>query len=532
MMNKIENYLHEFLLVFFVNRRLIKRVFLGFALITVLLPLVLKPTFEITAEVIVQSKKLSQTDADNAVLTTDPDKFIPPSLADMETESNILRSPTLLRETIGQLIDEGVLTGNPSLLSRLIFIPIKDWVITPLKNHVLNPVKSMLGFEIEPPRDAEIDAFTAEALKNLEIGTLPGSNVISVVYKSPNAAQGTRLVERLLKNYLISRQDLQSSDLPESFYEQKNLQYQVRLDKLEGQRQELLGAAQASDPKEEITFRLNAINTEEQSLNGYRDQALENKQLLDYLKTQLAVVRKNRMTNYTFPFAFANTVDNVSYEDREIKQLGEKLAELVTEYGNTADTYQADSVPMRKLRDQITRARAQFLQVVQNRIQERTNDLQITQSVIDQKVARIDDYKSRVRDLQQVLSKLRQLDTQIDALHKAFFTYTQRYEESRGERLINGELSNARVLSQPYEPSEAAFPKPMLIITLGLLTGLLLAIALGYVYEFFDHRFKHPAQISDHLNLPVLMVIDTTEKPQANPYPRWTWRWAWYWAKQ
>ena len=51
-MTKIENYLHEFLLVFFVNRRLIKRVFLGFAVIALLLPLVLKQSFEITAEAV------------------------------------------------------------------------------------------------------------------------------------------------------------------------------------------------------------------------------------------------------------------------------------------------------------------------------------------------------------------------------------------------------------------------------------------------------------------------------------------------
>jgi len=530
-MTKIENYLHEFLLVFFVNRRLIKRVFLGFAVIALLLPLVLKQSFEITAEVIVQSKKLSQTDA-NTVLAPDSDKFIPPSLADMETESNILRSPTLIRDTIDQLRREGQFGGSEGLLTRLIVKPIRNGLIDPLRNHVINPVRGFFGLAVDPVRDTSLDAFTDQAVKDLKIGTLPGSNVISIVYASPNAAEGTRFVERLLANYLKNRQDLQSNELPEAFYEQKKAQYQSRLDDLEGKRQALLEAAHASDPKEEITFRLNAINTEEQSLNGYRDQALENQRRLDYLQKNLAAARKAGLTDYTFPFAFANTVDNVAYEDREIKQLGEQLTNLVSQYGTTADTYRADSVPMQQQREQIVRARAQFLKVVENRVRERSSDLQITQSVIAQKTARINDYKARVRDLQEVLSKLRQLDTEIDALHKAFFTYTQRYEESRGERLISGELSNARVLSQPYEPSEAAFPKPMLIIPLGLLTGLLLAIALGYVYEFFDHRFKHPAQVSDHLGLPVLMVLNAVEQPQVNPYARWTWRWAWHWAKQ
>ena len=246
-MTKIENYLHEFLLVFFVNRRLIKRVFLGFAVIALLLPLVLKQSFEITAEVIVQSKKLSQTDA-NTVLAPDSDKFIPPSLADMETESNILRSPTLIRDTIDQLRREGQFGGSEGLLTRLIVKPIRNGLIDPLRNHVINPVRGFFGLAVDPVRDTSLDAFTDQAVKDLKIGTLPGSNVISIVYASPNAAEGTRFVERLLANYLKNRQDLQSNELPEAFYEQKKAQYQSRLDDLEGKRQALLEAAHASDP--------------------------------------------------------------------------------------------------------------------------------------------------------------------------------------------------------------------------------------------------------------------------------------------
>lgn len=530
-MSKIENYLHEFLLVFFVNRRLIKRVFLSFAVVALLLPLVVKQSYEITAEVIVQSKKLSQTDA-NTILTPDSAKFIPPSLADMETESNILRSPTMVRQTIDQLRSEGQFGDAQGLLSKLVGTPIKEWVIKPWRDQVANPFRELLGMDIPVERDTVLDSLTDQALKDLDIGTLPGSNVISVVYSSADAAQGTRFVERLLANYLKNRQDLQSNELPQSFYEQKKAHYQQRLDDLESQRQALLASAQAADPKEEITFRLNAISTEEQSLNTYRDQALESQRRLDYLQKNLKLARGSQLTDYSFPFAFANTVDNAAYDDREIKQLVEQLASLVTQYGTTADSYLAESVPMQQQRQQITRARAQFLKVIENRVRERASELQITQSVIAQKSERIAQYKARVRELQEVLSKLRQLDTEIEALHKAFFTYTQRYEESRGDSLINGELSNARVLSYPYEPSEPAFPKPSLIIPLGLLTGLLLAIALGYVYEFFDHRFKHPAQVTEHLNLPVLMVINAVEKPQTNPYPRWSWRWVWHWAKQ
>ncbi len=530
-MNRIDNYLHEFLRVLFANRSLIKRIFLIFAVITLLLPLVLKQHFEITAEVLVQSKKLSQADARTS-LAPETDKFIPSTLADMETESNILRSPTLIRNTLEELINEGTYQPARSLLTILLVDPFKRFVAAPLRQYVINPLRQVFGLEVDPVRDTRLDAYMAQAIKDLKIEVLPGSNVILVSYTDTDPARGTMFVQRLLSNYLSHRQQLQSNDLPEVFYEQKKSQYQERLGGLERQRLILLESIDSSDPKEEITFRLNAINTEEQALNLYRDRALENQHWLTYLKDNFVSAKRRGNGDRTFPFTFANIKDQVAYEDREIKQLGEQLAEQTGRLGDLAANFQTDSLPMRQAREQLARTYRQFLQVVENRISERTSELDSINQVIAQKSARISEYKERIHQLQETQSQLRQLETEIEALHQAFYTYTQHYEESRGQYELGGNLSNARILSQPYEPTEPAFPKPMQVIPLGLLTGLLLAVALGYVREFFDHRFKHADQITQHLGLPVLMVINAEDVEPTNPHRRGSWQWLWRWARQ
>jgi uncharacterized protein involved in exopolysaccharide biosynthesis len=519
-MNPKENYLHEFFRIFFANKQMVKRVFLVFAVIALVLPLILKQSFDITAQVIVQSKKLSQGDATTS-LNQENASFIPPSLADMETESNILRSPALIRQTISELRDKGEYTPPPGILKKLVGQPFKQYVTTPLREHVINPMKSALGMETDPVRDTVLDVLTQEAIDSLKIETLPGSNVISIIYSFPDPAQGTGFVATLLQNYLVSRQALQSIDLPQSFYETKKMQYEVRLDGLEGNRLALLEGVGSSDPKEEITFRLNAINTEEQALNLYRDRLLQSQRWLDYLKTSLAAANNSKLNDYTFPYTFTTTVDNVAFEDREIKQMGEALTTQVSRYMNDLAIFQPSSEPMLLTREQIARTRQQFLKVVSNRIQERTNDLAIVSSVIDQKTARIAEFKNRIHQLQETQSKLRQMDTEINALHAAFSTYAQRFAESSTARSLDNDLSNARVLSPPFEPTEAAFPRPLLIIPFGLFTGLLLAIALVYVREFFDHRFKHPAQITHELGLPVLLVINDQSVEPGNPHKNW-----------
>ncbi|MBJ9976481.1 lipopolysaccharide biosynthesis protein [Pseudomonas sp. S75] len=508
-----ENYVHEFFRIFFANRQLVKRVFLIFAVIALILPLVLKQSFDITAEVIVQSKKLSQSDTTSS-LGQQADQFIPPSLADMETESNILRSPTLIRQTLGQLRQEGQYPVEPGLLRRTL--------IDPLRHGVTEPLQRLLGKTVANERDSQLDDLTDQAVKDLKVETLPGSNVISITYSADDAHVGTLFVARLLDNFLKNRQDLQSNELPETFYEQKKLHYQARLDDLERQRLGLLAAIASSDPKEEITFRLNAINTEEQALNLQRDRQLQNQQWLDYLQGALAAASKAKMADYAFPYTFTTTVDNIAFEDREIKQLGEQLTTQLARYNGDATVFQPNAEQMVIARQQIAQLRGQFLKIVENRIRERQQDLAVTQQVIEQKTERIAEYKQRITELRETQSRTRQLDTEIDALHKAFSTYAQRYEESRGQGLLDGSQSNARVLSAPYEPSKASFPKPGLIIPFGLVTGLLLAIALVYVKEFFDHRFKHPAQIGQALNLPVLLVINDQTPARDNPHKGWS----------
>lgn len=504
-----ENYVHEFFRIFFANRQLVKRVFLVFAVIAVVLPLVLKQSYDITAEVIVQSKKLSQSDTSSA-LAQQADTFIPPSLADMETESNILRSPSLIRETFSQLRQEGHYQSEPSWLQRTVVTPVKA------------SLAKVFGKAPEAGRDLELDAFTDQAIKDLKVETLPGSNVISVNYSAEDSKAGTLFVARLLENFLKNRQDLQSNELPEAFYEQKKLHYQARLGDLEGQRLGLLAAIDSSDPKEEITFRLNAINTEEQALNLQRDRQLQNQNWLNYLQANLAAANKARMADYAFPYTFTTTVDNVAFEDREIKQLGEQLTTQLARYNADTTVFLPGAEQMQMARQQIAQLRGQFLKIVENRIRERQQDLAVNQKVIDQKTQRIGEYKDRITQLRETQSKTRQLDTEIDALHKAFSTYAQRYEESRGQGLLDGSQSNARILSAPYEPSAAAFPKPGLIIPFGLITGLLLAIAVVYVREFFDHRFKHPAQITHQLGLPVLLVINDQAPALPNPHKSWS----------
>jgi hypothetical protein len=179
--------------------------------------------------------------------------------------------------------------------------------------------------ETDPVRDTTLDGLTQQAIDSLKIETLPGSNVISIIYSFPDPQpRAPRLSPRCCKTTWSAVRRCNRSTCRRASTKPRRHLYQVRLDGLEGNRQALLESVGASDPKEEITFRLNAINTEEQALNLYRDRLLQSQRWLEYLKTSLAAASNNKLNDYTFPYTFTTTVDNVAFEDREIKQMGER----------------------------------------------------------------------------------------------------------------------------------------------------------------------------------------------------------------
>lgn len=510
-----ENYLHEFLRIFFANKRLIIKVFLAFAIVTLLLPLFLTKQYDVPAEVIVLSKKLAQSDASEQVLKQDSTKYVPPSISDMETESNILRSRGLVRGVVASLHQSGKYEALDGFAQRNIFKPLKENVAKPFKEGVVKPILEAIGVPPSDQADSTVDGLTDEAVESLTVETVPGSNVISVTYRVPNADFGKLFVDALLDEYLNKRFQLQSAELPASFYQEKRAQYQARLDQLEVQREKLLDSIGATSPNDEVRLLLDEVAKDAGSLNSIRDRKSEQGMWLSYLKERLAVAKTVDEVNFTFPFTFANTVAGVAYEDREIRLLEEDLAKLISQYGNQASTYRSDSKRMILLGQQIARARDQFIKTVEGRIREREREIAILATNVAKKEERIAAAQKRSRDLRGIQSALRQLDTEIDALHSSFASYTQRVEESRtNQSLDNQLLSNSRVLSRPYVPTQAAFPKPKLLVPLGLLTALMLALAAGYLREFFDHTFKHSSHVTQRLGLPVLMTLDNMDEEQ------------------
>ncbi len=234
-----------------------------------------------------------------------------------------------------------------------------------------------------------------------------------------------------------------------------------------------------------------------------------------------AAANSSRFNDYTFPFTFTTTVDNIAFEDREIRQLGEQLTSQVSRYMNDLAIFQPGSELMLPAREQIVRTRQQFLKVANNRIQERTTDLgrrQLGDQPEDRTHRRLQAaYPSIAGNPEQAAADgHRDQRPACGVLHLCPAVRRSQHRAFAGQRPVQRPGPEPAVRTNRPGLSQAG----MLIIAFGMFSGLLLAIALVYVREFFDHRFKHPAQITQQLDVLVLLVINEQSPDSGQPAPQ------------
>ena len=359
-------YIREFLGMFFANTLFIKRIFIGFAVISFLVPLALTDTFTVTGEIIVLSKKIQQ--GPQGALAQSSARYIPVSLSDMETENNIIRSIPLIRSSVAALYEKGVFTEEVSFIDEW----INEWISLPIETHITAPLRSMMTESESDPHGDAIDQYTDMVLSSLTIATIPGSNVISLSYESEDPTLAQIIVNELMDQYLIKRHELLLNDAPNEFLLQKKKSYRKRLNEIEQQKLVLFNDNNVSHPREELSLTLGNINAERRALDQLQDKHLENTQWLIYLEEQLASLKKADVTKSTFPFSFGSSgTGRDVYIDTEMKEESREIARLHSEYANARLSFRVDSPKVTKLIRRIKLQKERLITLIQNRITER-----------------------------------------------------------------------------------------------------------------------------------------------------------------
>jgi succinoglycan biosynthesis transport protein ExoP len=109
---------------------------------------------------------------------------------------------------------------------------------------------------------------------------------------------------------------------------------------------------------------------------------------------------------------------------------------------------------------------------------------------------------------------MRELETSAKGYRSLYESFLQRYMGSVQQESFP--ISEARVISPASPPLSKSKPKTGLILALGMLGGIAVGTALGFLRDIMDRVFRTSAQLEAALHLPCLSVVpllkDTDQK--------------------
>lgn len=119
--------------------------------------------------------------------------------------------------------------------------------------------------------------------------------------------------------------------------------------------------------------------------------------------------------------------------------------------------------------------------------------------------ASLDEQRSKVLTLKGQRDEAVILLKDVETAQRAYDTVLGRLNQTNLES--QSTLTNVGVLSSAVEPPYASFPKVSLFVTLAMVVGGLLAIALALLCELLDRRVRTVEDLTEQLQLPLLCVM-------------------------
>ena len=269
--------------------------------------------------------------------------------------------------------------------------------------------------------------------------------------------------------------------------------------------------SKVSSLSEELSLKLKTVasfqeesskaNNDLQSLRKRREQEqqqLDQQERLvkyDSTSTQNPVVEEMRLELAKLEVERSGLLGRLTEEHQDVRTIDAKMAQvrkkLETE---TANVVQSESVRTNDI----------YQKVLSDRL--------ATDAEIEAVTARVRAYdrsigqeSGRAQDLAANEQYMANLILQLGAAERSFVLISEAYEEARiSESRATSEVS---ILHKAFVPSAPARPIKILHVGVSAGLGLVLAIGLAFLFNYFDTSIRRIDQIERVLNIPVLATI-------------------------
>jgi uncharacterized protein involved in exopolysaccharide biosynthesis len=339
---------------------------------------------------------------------------------------------------------------------------------------------------------------------------VPTSNVINLELQGPSPEFTERALAEILDQYIRFRLEVFSPERAVSFLGGQLSYFRDELTTKKGELLAELENAGVTLPEQQMDYNLQIQRDLMTRRQDIETQAVQLRALIDRLSQELL---KSNVQFFSF-------VENTTIQD-----MSKTLQTLMAEHNAKAHVFLAGRKEVAQSNDHIARAYATLKQEVRTYMLDKQSELNAMQRSIRQLDSRIAELESKNLQIRRGKLKVEDIERDLALLRDSYETFFVRNEEAL--TASNPELaflnSYVSILTPATAHDKKLFPQPRTLIPLGVITGLILGLSLGFLYEYFDQTFKRPMEIEDVLGLPVIFSLNYKEDLDESETKRIPW---------
>lgn len=442
-MKKTQDYLREFLNIFFVRHRLILSISALCTVASCLMFLLWPSRYEATGSLLLKENKVQKSPDSIEEVRRDIPQV---ESSDLYSEIQLFQSTDVIEKTIYAL-------GS--------------------------------GTKIFSTMAPESDLFRQTRAKishNLSTELFPNSNVFlaRLTWDDPDEAQ--QILKVQMDEYLRHREQIYKPKEAAEFFRRQLERFEVKLHATEDQLIEHVGKTAHLDTAEKIKNNLEISMDLERNLNQVQTQLIESKNHVVYLRKELASDK----------IKFFSQTDNLG-----ILALSENLNRLVEQRAQLVTVFHPESDKVRRVDENIKMMYAYLKDEVRAILENEENKVKIFEGQIADLRNRLTTINKQNLTLYQDGILTERIQRNKKLYEDSYNTFAKRYEEANISNSSNEDhLFSVSIVSQASSNHARVFPT-VKVIPVGIFMGMILGFMVGFLLEFFDHSFKRPEDVTN-----------------------------------
>jgi len=366
-------------------------------------------------------------------------------------------------------------------------------------------------------RAAEEETRVAEAVgklgKELHVGLVKRTNLISVEYESSDAKLAARVLSNLADSYLEKHVEVHRPPAALDFFQQEAKRYQAGLADAEARLVDSTqdGAVSAQQQKESALQRLAEF---EATARQTQAAIAETQQRIRTLEAQ----------EMSTP---SRVVTQVHDSDDSVLLSGLRSNLLALELKRTEllEKFEPNYRPVRELDTQIAQTRKALEAAEKSKLREETTDQDPTYAWVKEALAKaktdLAGYQAKTAAATQAAAAYRETARQLekkevvqnDLLRNVktgeenYMLYLQKEEEARiSEALDRRRIINVAIAEPPTVPSLPSNHRYSTVLMGGIL-AIFMSFGMAFVAEYMDPTFRTPDEVRSFLDIKVLASL-------------------------